>query len=62
MKRRLIDTNDGSKTIYIEELDETYHSFHGAIQEANHVFIKKHYEITFFRIKLFYLYTFLYFW
>lgn len=40
MKRRLMDTNDGSKTIYIEELDETYHSFHGAIQEANHVFIK----------------------
>lgn len=39
MKRRLMDTNDGSKTIYVEDLDETYHSFHGAIQEANHVFI-----------------------
>ena len=33
-------TEDGSHTIYIESIDETYHSIHGAIQEANHVFIK----------------------
>ncbi|MDB4534640.1 SAM-dependent methyltransferase, partial [Vicingaceae bacterium] len=32
-------TEDGSHTLYIEELDETYHSKHGAIQEAMHVFI-----------------------
>ena len=32
-------TQDGSHTLYIEELDETYHSKHGAIQEAMHVFI-----------------------
>lgn len=40
MKRTIIDTEDGSKTIYIEGLDETYHSKHGAVQEANHVFIQ----------------------
>ena len=40
MKRTIIETEDGSKTIYIEGLDETYHSKHGAVQEANHVFIQ----------------------
>lgn len=40
MKRRIIKTNDGSTTIHIEDWDETYHSKHGAIQEAYHVFIK----------------------
>lgn len=40
MKRRIITTNDGSKTIHIEEWNEQYHSTHGAIQEANHVFLK----------------------
>lgn len=34
-------SNDGSHTIYREDIDETYHSIHGAIQEAEHVFIKK---------------------
>ena len=32
-------TADGSHTLYVPELDETYHSTHGAIQEALHVFI-----------------------
>lgn len=40
MKREIIITGDGSKTIHIPEWDEQYHSKHGAIQEANHVFIK----------------------
>lgn len=40
MKRRIITTGDGSKTIQIEDWDEQYHSKHGAIQEAYHVFIK----------------------
>ena len=39
MKRELIDTNDGSKTLLINDLGETYHSKHGALQEAIHVFI-----------------------
>lgn len=40
MKRRIIDTADGSKTILIEDWQEQYHSIHGAVQEAYHVFIK----------------------
>lgn len=35
----IIKTGDGSTTLYIKELDETYHSRHGAIQESMHVFI-----------------------
>lgn len=33
-------TEDGSPTIYLPELDEHYHSVHGAIQESSHIFIK----------------------
>ncbi|MEL1254484.1 tRNA (5-methylaminomethyl-2-thiouridine)(34)-methyltransferase MnmD [Flavobacterium sp. DGU38] len=40
MKREIIKTLDGSTTIHLEEWDECYHSKHGAIQEAKHVFIK----------------------
>jgi len=40
LKRHIITTADGSKTIQIEEWNEQYHSIHGAIQEAQHVFIK----------------------
>lgn len=40
MKRKIIQTLDGSTTIHIEDWDECYHSKFGAIQEAQHVFIK----------------------
>ena len=40
MKREIIKTNDGSTTIHLPEWNESYHSKHGAIQEAYHVFIK----------------------
>lgn len=40
MKRRIITTGDGSKTIQIEDWNEQYHSKHGAVQEAYHVFIE----------------------
>lgn len=40
MKREIIITADGSATIHIPEWNEQYHSKHGAIQEAYHVFIK----------------------
>lgn len=40
LKRNIIQTRDGSTTIHIEEWDECYHSRFGAIQEAQHVFIK----------------------
>lgn len=39
-KLNLIITEDGSHSLSIPELEETYHSSHGAIQESNHVFIK----------------------
>jgi tRNA U34 5-methylaminomethyl-2-thiouridine-forming methyltransferase MnmC len=40
LKRAILHTHDGSTTIHIEEWDECYHSKFGAIQEAQHVFIK----------------------
>ncbi|MDN3593351.1 tRNA (5-methylaminomethyl-2-thiouridine)(34)-methyltransferase MnmD [Zunongwangia endophytica] len=40
MERKIIKTGDGSSTIHIPEWDEQYHSKHGALQEAMHVFIK----------------------
>ena len=40
MKVERISTEDGSDSLYVPELDETYHSTHGAIQESKHVFIK----------------------
>lgn len=46
MKRKIIETADGSKTIFIPEWNEHYHSKHGAIQEAKHVFIKHGLEYT----------------
>lgn len=39
MKRKIIETADGSKTIFLPEWNEYYHSKHGAIQETKHVFI-----------------------
>jgi tRNA U34 5-methylaminomethyl-2-thiouridine-forming methyltransferase MnmC len=40
LKREIIQTLDGSTTIRLPDWDECYHSKHGAIQEAEHVFIK----------------------
>jgi tRNA U34 5-methylaminomethyl-2-thiouridine-forming methyltransferase MnmC len=39
MKRTIMTTGDGSKTIHMPDLNEQYHSTHGALQEALHVFI-----------------------
>lgn len=39
MHRQPIITKDGSHTISIPEMNVTYHSHHGAIQESMHVFI-----------------------
>lgn len=41
MKREILITSDGSTTIHLPEWNEQYHSKHGAIQEAYHVFIDK---------------------
>lgn len=40
MNRSVVTTKDGSSTIFVPELDEHYHSVHGALQESLHVFIK----------------------
>ncbi|MGY5849814.1 tRNA (5-methylaminomethyl-2-thiouridine)(34)-methyltransferase MnmD [Salegentibacter sp. F14] len=40
MERKIIKTADGSVTIHLPDWDEQYHSKHGAVQEAQHVFIK----------------------
>jgi tRNA U34 5-methylaminomethyl-2-thiouridine-forming methyltransferase MnmC len=40
MRREIQITSDGSTTIHLPDWDENYHSKHGAIQEAKHVFIK----------------------
>jgi tRNA U34 5-methylaminomethyl-2-thiouridine-forming methyltransferase MnmC len=37
---KIITTHDGSHSLLHEQLNETYHSIHGAVQESNHVFIK----------------------
>jgi tRNA U34 5-methylaminomethyl-2-thiouridine-forming methyltransferase MnmC len=39
LERTIITTLEGTKTIHIPEWNETYHSRHGIMQEAEHVFI-----------------------
>jgi tRNA U34 5-methylaminomethyl-2-thiouridine-forming methyltransferase MnmC len=45
MKREVQITADGSSTIYLPDWNENYHSTHGAIQEAKHVFLKHGLEV-----------------
>ena len=53
MKMEIVITEDGSSSIYLPEIDERYHSSHGAIQEAMHVFIENGLNNTETPIKLF---------
>ena len=39
MSLEIILTEDGSSSLLVPELDETYHSIRGAINESKHVFI-----------------------
>ena len=48
MEREIIITSDGSTTIHLPSWNEQYHSKHGAIQEAYHVFL----QTGFFKIEL----------
>jgi tRNA U34 5-methylaminomethyl-2-thiouridine-forming methyltransferase MnmC len=41
---KLIATADGSHTIYVPELNEHYHSIHGAIQESEYVYLKNGFD------------------
>ena len=36
---KIITTEDGSHSLFVPELNETYHSFHGAYRESIHVFM-----------------------
>ena len=40
MQNKIIKTNDGSHSIFNPKINENYHSIHGAIVEAEHVFIR----------------------
>lgn len=40
MERKLVQTKDHSPTLYVAQLDEHYHSIHGALQESRHVFLR----------------------
>jgi tRNA U34 5-methylaminomethyl-2-thiouridine-forming methyltransferase MnmC len=42
--KQIITTSDGSHTIYVPELDEHYHSVHGAAQESTIIFIKSGFD------------------
>ena len=46
MPHALIETSDGSHTIYVPELDEHYHSIHGAVQESSFIFILNGFDIS----------------
>ena len=39
MPAKIVQTADGSSSVFIPEFDELYHSVHGAISESAHVFI-----------------------
>lgn len=41
MRRRVITSEDGSKTLALEEFQESYHSVHGALSESLHIFISE---------------------
>ena len=45
LKREIIQTSDGSTTIHLPDWNESYHSKHGAIQEAYHVFIQNGFSL-----------------
>ncbi|MDR0395180.1 MAG: tRNA (5-methylaminomethyl-2-thiouridine)(34)-methyltransferase MnmD [Tannerella sp.] len=40
MQTEIVRTEDGSHTLRATEIDECYHSTHGAVQESMHIFIR----------------------
>lgn len=40
MHSELRITEDGSHTLFVASIDESYHSTHGAVQESRHIFIE----------------------
>ncbi|MDD2492011.1 MAG: tRNA (5-methylaminomethyl-2-thiouridine)(34)-methyltransferase MnmD [Bacteroidales bacterium] len=41
MRRKVIISEDGSKTLTLEDFQESYHSIHGALSESLHIFIRE---------------------
>jgi len=41
---QIVKTSDGSDTIFVPELNEHYHSIHGAVQESQHIFINNGFD------------------
>jgi tRNA U34 5-methylaminomethyl-2-thiouridine-forming methyltransferase MnmC len=41
---QIIKTSDGSHTLFVPELNEHYHSIHGAVQESSYIFIKNGFD------------------
>lgn len=46
---KIITTEDGSHSLYVPEINETYHSFHGAYRESVHVFMLYGLEVWYMR-------------
>lgn len=44
MEDNIVKTRDGSHTVKSGQVDEHYHSMHGALQESEHVFMKNGYH------------------
>lgn len=42
----IITTEDGSLSLFLPDMNETYHSRHGAVQESQHVFIQSGLKIA----------------
>lgn len=40
IQRNIVHTDDGTTSLYVPELNEHYHSIHGALVESNHVYIE----------------------
>ena len=40
MKREWVRTADQSQTLWVPELQQHYHSHHGALQESRHVLLR----------------------
>ncbi len=45
MQLQIIRTSDNSHTIFVPELNEHYHSVHGAVQESEIVFLKNGFDV-----------------
>jgi len=46
MEIKVIDTHDGSKSLFLPQMNETYHSKFGARTESEHVFINSGYQFV----------------